>query len=173
MLTKTSRMYDVGNMDILNNLPKDTLIIFPHFKRNELYDIIIGEYLRIKTNLHSIDTNIIADKRWKQLHLFIKIFIERKSKNNSHVIFTKSNSVKLASEKLKKKELVTIVLYEKSRGKGIYYIAKETKCPILIVKRDIDNNTKKYKLSYIKYNYYIDNKKPEEFMNDIKKILFK
>ena len=52
------------------------------------------------------------------------------------VLYTENNTVQTASEKLKKKEVVCVFLKKKWRNKGIYYIAKETECPILIVKRE-------------------------------------
>lgn len=89
-------------------------------------------------------------------------------------MYTKNNAVKKASEKIKKKEPVGIFIYNNTKSKGLYYIVKETKCPILIVKVSQKNKTeKKYKLSYIKYDYDIDNKEAKEFMDEIKEILFK
>jgi hypothetical protein len=92
-----------------------------------------------------------------------------------NIIFT-NNATSKVIDKIKKKQPVVIFIYENQKSRGIYYIIKETKCPILIVKREKvkKNKKKKYKISYINYNNYdIENKEPKEFMDEIKEILFK
>ena len=172
---KTSKMYYYGNLDIINNISKNTLIIFPHFRGNEIRDVLMSENIRKKTNLSLFQTNAIVDKRWKPVMIFCGFF--RGKTNLRSVLYTKNNAVKKASEKIKKKEPVGIFIYNNTKSKGLYYIVKETKCPILIVKKNKvsqkNKTEKKYKLSYIKYDYDIDNKEAKEFMDEIKEILFK
>jgi len=104
-----------------------------------------------------------------------------------NIIEKKSNTTQKCIDKLKNNENVVIFLRDDSKGKGIYYILKETNIPIIFVKKKlIKNSTNKklenhiFKYRGMEYNidynliseYDIKNKNSEEFMNWIKKNLY-
>lgn len=84
-------------------------------------------------------------------------------------IFKGDNAVKKIINSIKKGENGLIFLLKDHEAKGIYYILKETKKPLVLVKKNkIDDIIE---IEYIKYDYNL-NLTPELFMEDIKKVLY-
>jgi len=106
-----------------------------------------------------------------------------------NIVEVEKGTVSKCIDLLNKKENVVVFLTEKMAGKGIYHILKETKAPLVIVKKkniklykeDKDNIFRnkirlnfegEYEIEYKKLYDYNTDKKPEEFMNYIKNNLF-
>jgi len=169
LISYVSNIYYQENPEILYKISQNTLIIFPHYKCKEIIDSLICEDIRRKSILKSLPTCIILANGWLNKLAFY-IFKEEML----NFIFIKKDTVGTVCKKIKENNIVGILIFKNTQNKGIYYIVKETKCPVLIVKRDINpkKSNCKYKINYINYEYEIDNKTPEEFINGIKNIMF-
>ena len=84
-------------------------------------------------------------------------------------IFRGDNAVKKMTDSIKQRENGLIFLIKDHKHKGIYYILKETKVNLVLIKKNIKNNI--VEIEYVKYNYNLD-LTPELFMEDIKKNLY-
>lgn len=129
---------------------KDILITFKLFsKKNEKYYMLF------------------ANKNWNYL-------LEPLRPKNIEFIYIKEKTVDLISSKLLLGENVIMFLYEESTSTGPYYILKNTKSPLIIIKI---KNSILNKINYNHFNYSLFeiycNNFLSTFIVDIKKIKYK
>ena len=103
-----------------------------------------------------------------------------------NTIKVKGKTVEKCIDKIKNKENIVIFLRKNIKNKGIYHILKETKIPIVLVKKKLIKNQVKesrpiiiryintqWEINYNLYdNYEIEKNEPEEFLNSLKDKLF-
>ena len=155
----------------INNYIFNNLIIFKKWIGNKLISYVSNIYYQENPEiLYKISQNtLIIFPHYKCKEIIDSLICEdirRKS-----ILKSLPTCIILANGWLNK---LAFYIFKNTQNKGIYYIVKETKCPVLIVKRDTNpkKSNCKYKINYIKYEYEIDNKTPEEFTNEIKNIMF-
>lgn len=71
---KTSKMYYYGNLDIINNISKNTLIIFPHFRGNEIRDVLMSENIRKKNESKFISNKCNSGQKMETCNDFLWVF---------------------------------------------------------------------------------------------------
>lgn len=171
----------------LSKLDEPHLIIATHCYNTVDAMLMCGESRKTKKTINIISELKISNRHdlfnqfWKSFPLYTSY------RKINLIKGIKNNLVKKSSNYLKNKEHVLIFLKEKNESKGIYYILKETKVPILFTKiskkdeelKETDKSDKisefygkKFNIDYnIVKDYPID-KDPEDFMKWIKENLY-
>jgi len=170
---------NVGKIKLkdLNNGPY--LFVVDHEEHPLMSSMIISQELHNHSDKNQKYNVVTKDcnEKFTKLPYFTKY----------NIIKVKGKTVGKCIEKIKNKENVVIFLRkEKSKNTGIYYILKETKIPIVLIKKKIikqpDDNSGaillKYRKAYteLNYNLYdnyeIEKKEPGEFLKWLQNELF-
>ena len=165
----------ISNINI-KNINKNALYVSQHKSGYTMFEqmILCEEIIKSgkKFNIVSNSNNPMISEFFKKLPKgtpYTLIDIDKNIKNNK---------TKELITKLKNKENVLIFLFEKDKSKGIYYILKETKKPLILINIEDKEDkldkifNKNMELSYRKLDNYPIEKKPEDFMIWLKDKLY-
>lgn len=153
--------YEIKNKDVNINNFNNSLFVYNH---NDLEDYQKYKDAMIMTHqIHKSDKSFSLITEYPSLKYFPIV-------KGYDFIFKGENACDKMINSLKKGNNGIIFLIDKHNNEGIYYILKETKVPLILIKKKW-NKHKKIEIEYkeIKYD---TNLTPSKFMDNIKKILF-
>lgn len=119
------------NVPMITQKGQGTLYIVTH--NYEHKDILITMKQFSKYNQHFY--MLFADKSWNH-------WLEPFRPNNIEFMYVKENTVSKISSKLLLGHNVIMFLYHESESTGPYYILQNTKCPLVIIKINKNNENK-------------------------------
>ena len=160
----------------IESVEEPSLFICSHLRTTLTYDqiIMLTEVLKNKNKF-----NVVSERAGNRLLEFLKNL--PKFAKYSLMKTDDKNIVKKSIDLIKnKKENVLFFLTEGSKGRGLYYILKDLKIPIFIVKvREVDgiksnypSFNREFSLEYKKIENYNLNKEPEKFIEFLKEKLY-
>jgi len=190
ILIEFNTEYEVVENKLTNTLKLNTLqnnigTLFIGTHNYEHKDIFISfnYFSKLKSKFYML----FADKTWNYL-------LEPTRPSNIEFIYIKEKTVDKLSSKLLFGQNIIMFLYKESNSTGLYYILKNTRCPLIFfkIKRKenkkelimnhynssfsdifISNFLKKFTLQLKTINYkLIKSQLPITFINQIKKILY-
>lgn len=165
--------YNIGTPENINTLDTNGLYVSQHVSRMLILEqMILCEDVKkskIKFNIIEQKSHIKYDF-WKHLPKFTSYNLITLSRDKN------SNKSNIIKDKLQK-ENVLLFLGPEKKNKGIYYILKETKKPLVLVnmvetKNKFKTFNTEFRLDYRIFKEYPIDKTPEEFMKWLKNQLY-
>lgn len=132
----------IGNIPKMINNEKGILFIGSHnFEHKDIF-ITFKQFEKINQKFYML----FANKRWNYL-------LEPFRPNNIEFIYVKEKTVEYLSSKLLLGQNIIMFLYSESDSTGPFYIIKNTKCPLVLLKIKKNKNSKINKNTLIKNHY--------------------
>ena len=132
----------INNIPKIVNVHKGILFIGTHNYEHKDIFITFQQFKKFDQKFYML----FANKRWNYL-------LEPFRPNNIEFIYVKEKTVEYLSSKLLLGQNIIMFLYSESDSTGPFYIIKNTKCPLVLLKIKKNKNSKINKNTLIKNHY--------------------